>query len=145
MAEPEIGKSRLFYEFKASNQSDWMVLEAASLSHGKATAYLPLIELLHDYFRITPDDDYRLRREKVAGRVTMLTPSLQKTIPFRNVFALLGIVEGEDPLAQMDSQIRRRRTQDAARRVLLHESFHRPLMVIFEDLHWIDEETQTFL
>src|SRR5262249_20030515 len=130
--------------FKASSQSGWMVLEAVSVSHGKATAYLPLIELLHNYFRITPDDDYRMRREKVAGRVTMLDPSLQKdTLPY--LFALLGIVEGEDPLAQMDAQTRRRRTQDAARRVLLRESVNQPLMVIFEDLHWIDEETQTFL
>jgi hypothetical protein len=74
----------------------------------------------------------------------MLDPSLQNdTLPY--LFALLGIVEGEDPLAQMDAQIRRRRTQDAARRVLLRESVDQPLMVIFEDLHWIDEETQTFL
>jgi class 3 adenylate cyclase len=144
IAEAGVGKSRLVYEFKVKNESDWMVLEALSVSHGKATAYLPLIELLHDYFRITPDDDYRLRREKVAGRVTMLDPNLQKdTLPY--LFALLGIVEGEDPLAQMDAQTRRRRTQEAVRRVLLRESINQPLMVIFEDLHWIDEETQTFL
>jgi tetratricopeptide (TPR) repeat protein len=144
VAEPGVGKSRLFHEFKASNQSGWMVLEAVSVSHGKATAYLPLIELLHDYFRITPDDDYRLRREKVAGRVTMLDLSVQNdTLPY--LFALLGIAEGEDPLAQMDAQIRRRRTQDAARRILLRESVNQPLMMVFEDLHWLDEETQTFL
>src|SRR5499427_59216 len=53
VAEPGVGKSRLFHEFNASNQSDWMVLEAVSVSHGKASAYLPLVELLHDYFRIT--------------------------------------------------------------------------------------------
>jgi class 3 adenylate cyclase/tetratricopeptide (TPR) repeat protein len=144
VAEPGVGKSRLFHEFKARNQSGWMVLEAVPVSYGSATAYLPLIELLHDYFRITPDADYRLRREKVAGRVTMLDPSLQKdTLPY--LFALLGIVDGEDPLARMDAQIRRRRTHDAVRRVLLRESVNQPLMVIFEDLHWIDEETQTFL
>jgi predicted ATPase len=100
--------------------------------------------LLQDYFRITPDDDYRQRREKVAGRVTMLDPSLQNdTLPY--LFALLGIVEGEDPLEQMDAQIRRRRTQDAARRVLLRESVNEPLTVIFEDLHSMDEEPETFL
>jgi class 3 adenylate cyclase len=144
VAEAGIGKSRLFHEFKAKNQSDWIVLEAISFSHGRATAYLPLIELLHDYFGIAPDDEPRRRREKVAGRVTMLDLSLQNdTLPY--LFALLGIAEGEDPLAHMDPQIRRRRTQDAARRILLRESVNQPLMVIFEDLHLIDEETQTFV
>jgi class 3 adenylate cyclase len=57
MAEPGIGKSRLFHEFKLTSQSGWMVLEAFSVSHGKATAYLPVIDLLHGYFRITGEDD----------------------------------------------------------------------------------------
>jgi predicted ATPase len=62
------------------------------------------------------------------------------------LFALLGIVEGEDPLAQMDAQIRRRRTQEAVKRILLRESLNQPLMIVlFEDLHWIDEVTRAFL
>ena len=144
MAEAGVGKSRLFFEFKATSQSGWLVLEAFSVSHGKATAYLPLIDLLHVYFRITPDEDARMRREKVAGKVAMLDRSLEEeTLP--HLFALLGIVEGEDPFAQMDAQVRRRRTQDAVKRILLRESLNQPLMLIFEDLHWIDEETQAFL
>jgi predicted ATPase len=58
---------------------------------------------------------------------------------------LLGIVEGADPLAQMDGQLRKRRTLEAIKRILLRESLNQPLMVIFEDLHWIDEATQEFL
>ena len=77
MAEAGVGKSRLFFEFKATSQSGWLVLEAFSVSHGKATAYLPLIDLLHVYFRITPDEDARMRREKVAGKVAMLDRSLE--------------------------------------------------------------------
>ncbi len=46
MAEPGVGKSRLIYEFKATSQSGWMVLETFSVSYGKATAYLPMIGLL---------------------------------------------------------------------------------------------------
>jgi class 3 adenylate cyclase/tetratricopeptide (TPR) repeat protein len=143
MAEAGVGKSRLFYEFKVKNQSDWMVLEALSFSHGKATAYLPLIELLHDYFGIDPDDEPRRRREKVAGKVAMLDRSLEETLPL--LFALLGIVDGLDPFANMDEQIRQRRTQDAVKRILLRESLSQPLMLIFEDLHCIDGTTQGFL
>jgi len=143
MAEPGVGKSRLFFEFKATYESEWLVLEGLSFSHGKATAYLPLIELLYDYFGIELNDEPRRRREKVAGKVTMLDRSLEETLP--SLFALLGIVEGVDPLAGMDEQIRRRRTQEAIKRVLLRESLNQPLMLIFEDLHLIDDETQFFL
>jgi len=93
MAEPGVGKSRLFYEFKVKNQSGWMVLEAFSVSHGKASAYLPIIDLLHGYFKITGDDDSRTRRERVAGRITILDRALEDTLPY--LFGLVGIVEGE--------------------------------------------------
>jgi predicted ATPase len=143
MAEAGTGKSRLFFEFKAKNQSGWMVLETFSVSHGKASAYFPVIDLLHGYFGIDAGDDSRKRREKVTGRVVALDRSLEDTLSY--LFGLLGIADGDDPLAQMDAQVRKRRTLDAIKRILLRESLNQPLMVIFEDLHWIDEETQAFL
>src|SRR4029077_2899095 len=143
MAEPGVGKSRLFFEFKATSQSGWMVLETFSISHGKASAYLPIIDLLRNYFKIANEDDERTRREKVTGRVVALDRSLEDTLPY--LFTLLGIVEGDDPLAQMDGQIKKRRTLEAIKRIILRESLNQPLMVIFEDLHWIDEQTQAFL
>ncbi len=143
MAEAGTGKSRLCFEFKVKNQSGWMVLETFSVSHGKAAAYFPVIDLLHNYFKIVGDDDERSRRAKVIGAVLALDRALEDTLPY--LFALLGIVEGDDPLGQMDAQVRKRRTLDAIKRILLRESLNQPLMVIFEDLHWIDEETQAFL
>ena len=144
VAEPGVGKSRLLFEFRVKNQSGWMVLEAVSASHDKATAYLPLIELLYSYFGIESDDDSGHRRKKVSSKMATLDRSLeQDTLP--HLFALLGIVDGESPLAQMDAQIRLRRTQEAVKRILVRESLNQPLMLIFEDLHWIDEETRGFL
>ena len=143
MAEPGIGKSRLFHEFKLISQSDWMVLQAFSVSHGKATAYLPVIDLLQEYFAMEPGDDTRRRREKVGGKVLMLDRSLEDTLPY--LFALLGLSDGDDQLAQMGPQIRRRRMHEAIKRILLRESLNQPLIVIFEDLHWIDGETQDLL
>jgi tetratricopeptide (TPR) repeat protein len=143
MAEAGTGKSRLFYEFKVKNQSGWMVLETFSVSHGKASAFLPVLDLLHGYFKITGDDDARARREKIGGKALMLDRALEDTLPY--LFALLGIIEGDDPLAQIDGQVKKRRTLDAIKRILLRESLNQPLMVIFEDLHWIDEETQALL
>ncbi len=57
MAETGTGKLRLFFEFKVVSQSDWIVLEAFSVSHGKASAYLPVLDLLHSYFDIKSEDD----------------------------------------------------------------------------------------
>jgi predicted ATPase len=102
-----------------------------------------VLDLLHAYFRIAAEDDARTRREKVNGRIVTLDPALEDTRPY--LFGLLGIVDADDPLAQMDGQVKRRRTLDAIKRILLRESLNQPLMVIFEDLHWIDEETQAFL
>jgi hypothetical protein len=58
-----VGKSRLFFEFKAIGQSGCLMLDAYSVSHGKASAYLPIIDLLKSYFEIVPEDDDRKRRE----------------------------------------------------------------------------------
>jgi class 3 adenylate cyclase/tetratricopeptide (TPR) repeat protein len=143
MAEAGVGKSRLMFEFKATSAAGWMVLEAFSVSHGKASSYLPVIDLLHSYFGIDSADDARKRREKVGGKVLMLDRALEEAIPY--LLSLLGIVDGDDPLAQMEGQVKRRRTLDAIKRILLRESLNQPLMVIFEDLHWVDEGTQGFL
>jgi class 3 adenylate cyclase len=143
MADAGVGKSRLFFEFRATTSTGWMVLETFSISHGKASAYLPVIDLLRSYFKIAIEDDERTRREKVAGKIAILDRSLEDSLPY--LFALLGIVEGDDPLAQIDGQVRKRRTLEAIKRIMLRESLNQPLLVIFEDLHWIDEHTQDLL
>src|SRR6516225_9559629 len=143
MADPGVGKSRLLYEFKATSQSGWMVLEALSVSYGKASAYLPVLELLSEYFEISRDDDDRKRRERILGKVLGLDRALEDTLPY--LYSLQAIADTDDSLVQMDPQIRRRRTLDAIKRILLRESINQPLMIIFEDLHWIDSETQGLL
>jgi class 3 adenylate cyclase len=143
MGDPGVGKSRLVLEFKAIAHGGCLVLEAYSVSHSKASAYLPVIDLLKSYFEIANEDDERKRREKVAGKIVMLDRALEDTLPY--LFGLLGIMEGDDPLAQLDPLLRRRRTLEAIKRVLMRESINQPLIVIFEDLHWIDSETQALL
>ena len=143
VGEAGVGKSRLFHEFTIIAHSGCVILETFSVSHGKASAYLPLIDLLRNYFEITSDDDERKRREKIGGKVLMLDRVLEDTLPY--LFALLGVSEGVDALAEMDAQIRRRRTLDAIKRLLLRESINQPLIVVCEDLHWVDSETQSFL
>jgi len=140
VAEAGTGKSRLFYEFKATLPVDCKVLEAYSVSHGKASAWLPVLELLHDYFGIQEADDAPTRREKLRAA---LDPALSDTQPY--LFTLLAIAESPDPIAQMDPQLKRKRTLEALKRIALRQSVEQPLVIMFEDLHWIDSHTQALL
>ena len=79
----------LLFEFKAVSQSGCMVLETFSVSHGKAYPYLPLIDLLKNYFQLTTQDDERRRREKITGKVLTLDRGLEDTLPY--LFFILGL------------------------------------------------------
>src|SRR5216684_1910645 len=143
VAEAGTGKSRLFYEFKATLPAECKVLEAYSVSHGKASAWLPVLELLYGYFGIVEADGKSVRRAKIETRLSGLDSALSDTLAL--VYTLMGLHEGADPIAQMDPQIKLRRTLEAIKRILLRESLNQPLVVIFEDLHWIDNQTQELL
>ena len=150
MGEPGLGKSRLFHEFvgaychtPSNTSAACLVLQAFAVSHGQSSPYLPLIELLKDYFQIEPSDDERTRKEKINGKVLTLDRSLEDILPY--LFSLLGIEDPESSLQQMDAQIRRTRTFEALKQLFLRESLNQPLILIVEDLHWIDSETQGFL
>jgi hypothetical protein len=132
IGEPGLGKSRLFYEFTLLARSGCVILEAYSVSYGKALPYLPLIELLKSYFQMVSHDDERARREKVIGKVLGLDRTLEDTLPY--LFTLLGIDDPTSSLQQMDPQIRRRRTFEVLKKLFLRESLNQPLLLIFEDL-----------
>jgi class 3 adenylate cyclase/predicted ATPase len=144
VGEPGVGKSRLFWEFTHSRRTvDWLILECGSVSYGKATAYLPVIDLLKAYFSIEDRDEVRKIREKVTGKLLTLDKSLETTLP---AFLTLLDVEVEDQQWQsLDPPQRRQRTLDAVKRLLLRESQFQPVLVVIEDLHWIDSETQALL
>lgn len=143
MGEPGLGKSRLLHEFKSSIGGDCLVVEAYGVSFGKNSPYLPVVELLKRFFGFALDDSEHKRRAQIVGQVLALDKTLEDTLPY--LFALLGIEDATTALQQMDPQIRRRRTFEALRRLIVCESFNRPLVLIVEDLHWIDSETQGFL
>ncbi|MBV8451546.1 MAG: AAA family ATPase, partial [Deltaproteobacteria bacterium] len=143
VAEAGVGKSRLFHEFKLLSQHETFVMEAFSFSHGRASPYLPVIGLLKDYFRIGDQDDERTQREKITGRVLALDRALEATMPY--LFTLLGIQDSGNALDEMDSTVRRQRTREAIKSLIHRESLDHTLLLIFEDLHWVDAETQSLL
>jgi predicted ATPase len=102
-----------------------------------------LLELLRRYFNLQAADDPSARREKLRIMLGVLDLALEDTLAY--LFGLLGIVVGADQLAQMDPQIKRQRTLEAIKRIVIRESLNQPVVLIFEDLHWIDSQTQALL
>ena len=144
VGEPGVGKSRLFWEFTHSRRTvDWLILESGSVSYGKATPYLPLIDLFKAYFKITDRDDQREIREKVTGKLLTLDKALEPTLPA--FLTLLDVAVEDQHWQNLDPSQRRKYTLDAVKRLLLRESQVQPLLVVIEDLHWIDSETQALL
>jgi tetratricopeptide (TPR) repeat protein len=144
VGEPGVGKSRLFYEFIHSHRTQgWLVVEAGSVSYGKATPYLPVIDLLKSYFKIGDRDDARSIREKVTGKLLTLDRTLEPVLV--PLLALLDQPVEDVQWQGLDPLRRRRQTLDALKRVWLREAQAQPLILVFEDLHWIDSETQGFL
>jgi len=143
VAEAGTGKSRLIFESMADFRSTSTVLETSSVSHGKSSHGLPLIELLHVYFDIEAHDNEEQRREKIIQKIEGLDPQLKDVQPY--VFSLLNLNGADDPLLEEDESTRHLQTWECLKRLFVRESVRHPLTLIFEDLHWIDDLTEEFL
>ena len=144
VGEPGVGKSRLYWEFIRSQRTEgWLIIESGSVSYDQATAFLPIVNLLRDYFQIEVGDDARKVRETVTGKLLSLDRALEPSLA-----ALLWLLEVpiDDPQwERLDPPQRRHRALDGVRRLLLRESQAQLLLVLFEDLHWVNAETQALL
>jgi class 3 adenylate cyclase/tetratricopeptide (TPR) repeat protein len=139
-----IGKSRLFWEFTRSHRTQGvLIVEAVSVSHGKATTYFPIIELLKSYLQIESRDDTRRTREKVTGRLFSLDRVLEECLS--PLLWLLDVPTEDADWDRLDPPLRRQRLHEGLIKLFLRESQVQPLVLVLEDLHWIDGETQAFL
>src|SRR5262249_59435289 len=119
------------------------ILESTSVSYGKATAYLPVIDLLRVYFKIDDADDPRTVREKVTGKLLTLDENLHGAV--LAVLSVLGVPVSDRQWEALGATERPQRILDAVKRLVLRESQTQPEILLFEDLHWIDTATQALL
>ena len=144
VGETGVGKSRLVYEVTHFHRTqDWLILQAGSVSYGRTTSYLPVIDLLKAYFKVHDRETQDEIREQVTGKLLMLDRALEPTLPA--LLALLDVPVEDAQWQALDPPQRRQRTLDAVKRLLVRESQRQPVLVVFEDLHWIDAETQAVL
>jgi class 3 adenylate cyclase/tetratricopeptide (TPR) repeat protein len=137
VGEAGVGKSRLVHEFiHSQHAADCLVLETNSVSYGRATPYLPVIEFLRNYFGITIHQNTKLIRERVTRKVLALDASLQDSIP--PLLDLLDLLDDDDPFRSVELSQHRRYTYQAVVSLLLSASRKQPVLAVFEDLHWTD-------
>jgi class 3 adenylate cyclase/tetratricopeptide (TPR) repeat protein len=144
IGEPGVGKSRLYYEFIDSLPThNCTILEGGAVSYGKLNAYLPIRELLRAFFQIEDRDDPRAIHDKLAARLAELDESLHGVLPA--LTALLDVHVEDRAWRELDPGQRRQRMLDGVKRLFIRLSLEQPLILMIENLHWIDAETQTVL
>ncbi|HZS82232.1 MAG TPA: AAA family ATPase [Stellaceae bacterium] len=144
VGEAGIGKSRLVWEFVRSPATGgWLMLEAGGVSYGRDIPYLPIITLLKTCFELGDQDDAAAIGRKVGDKLRALGAAAEHASSA--ILALLGI-EVDDPAWRAMDPLRRRETiGKAVVQLLCRLSQRSPLIVVVEDLHWIDSETQMLL
>jgi cytochrome P450/class 3 adenylate cyclase/tetratricopeptide (TPR) repeat protein len=144
VGEPGIGKSRLVHEFiHGDDTRGWLVLETGAASYGRATAYLPIVRLLRDYFKVQDRDDDARVHAKVGASIAALDDSLAWTLP--PLLSLLDVAVDDAAWQELDPAQRQRRIVDALRRLFLRQAQAQPLVLVFEDLHAFDSESEALL
>ena len=143
-AEAGVGKSRLLYEFrKAVASEDVTFLEGRCLSYSRAAAYHPLIDILKANFDIQEDDGDSEIREKAKKGLKMLGADEASTLPY--LLELLAVKDSGVDKIPMSPEVKKNRIMEAFKQITLKGSEIRPLILAYEDLHWIDKSSEELL
>jgi tetratricopeptide (TPR) repeat protein len=143
VGEAGVGKSRLLYEFRHRLPQELGYLEGHCIHYGGAMPYLPILDLLRYYFEIREGEREMVIRKRVRERVLSLDQKLDGIIsPMQDILSLK--VEDEDYL-KLEPKQRREKVFEALRDLFIRESQERPLILVIEDLHWIDKTSEEFL
>jgi class 3 adenylate cyclase/tetratricopeptide (TPR) repeat protein len=145
VAEPGVGKSRLLRELaeRQHHRTGIEVFEAQAQSHGAAIPYMPILQMLRSFFEIGEREPDRTAREKVAGRTLLLDQSFAPELPL--LFDFLGIPDPERPAPQMRPEARQRALADVLCRLVNPPAQRKTLVLVVEDLHWIDPASEAML
>ena len=144
VAEAGVGKSRLCWEFIERARARGLVVhQAHCVPHGRLVPFLPILELLRGFFDISEQDGNDAARRKVAGTVLLLAPELTDSLPL--LFDFLGMPDPEHPVPRMDPEARQRQRCAVFTRLVQSRSRREPMVLLVEDLHWLDGGSAVFL
>lgn len=138
------GKSRLVHEFVHSETTQgWAIRTTGAVPQGGATPYLPLSGLLRSLFGIEDQDTHSVMVEKIERNIVDLDEELRVILPA--LHSVLDIPVVDEAWNSLEPPERRRRILDGVKALTMRRSQALPLLMVFEDLHWLDAETQTVL
>ena len=144
VGEAGIGKSRLTLEFRKKlppNETTW--LEGRCIHYGGSMAYLPILEILRSYFDINEGDREYVLKKKLEDRILTLDERLKNTLsPFQE---LLSVKVDNEAYLQLEPTVKKLRKFEAIRDLLIRESENQPLVVVVDDLHWMDKTSEDFI
>jgi class 3 adenylate cyclase/tetratricopeptide (TPR) repeat protein len=144
VAEAGIGKSRLSHEFCERCRARGLeVFEAQAQAHGQSIPLMPVLQMLRAYFGIGDREPERLTREKIAGRALLLDPEFGDDLPL--AFDFLGVPDPDRPVPQMSPEARQRALGRIVCRLINAPNRHHTVVLVVEDLHWIDEASEAML
>jgi predicted ATPase len=118
-------------------------LQGQCLHYGDSIIYLPILDIIKSYFEIEEGDREFIIRKKIKEKVLGLDEKLEHTIP--SFQELLSLKTDDEEYLKLEPKVKRERTFEAIRDLFIRESQNRPLILVVEDLHWIDRTSEEFL
>ena len=144
ISEAGVGKSRLIYEFrKAVSNEDLDFWEGRCLSYSRGVVYHPVIEILKDYFDIIEEDGELEIKEKITHALELLNQDETTSTPF--ILELLSVKDSDLSEPKLSPEARKEHLLSALRQIVLLNSTIRPLVIVYENLHWIDKSSEAHL
>ncbi len=144
VGEAGLGKSRLHLEFKKRLSNDnFIYLEGRCLQYGGSMVYLPVLDILRSYFEIKDGDQELLIKKKMAEKILRLDEKLNGVLPAFH--ELLSLKVQDQAYQKLQPMQKREKAFEAIRDLLVRESQDRPIILVVEDLHWIDKTSEEFL
>ncbi len=144
VGEAGVGKSRIIFEMrKMFPKEEYGYLEGRCIHYGGSIAYLPVLDILRSYFEIKEGEREFLIQKKMKEKILQIDEKLKTVLPpFQELLSLR--VEDETYL-KLEGKQKREKIFEAIRDLLIRESQDKPLVLVFEDLHWIDKTSEEFL
>jgi transcriptional regulator with AAA-type ATPase domain/tetratricopeptide (TPR) repeat protein len=138
-----VGKTRLLREFTATSHARGFRLLEAGAPHAGVSPLQPVADLVRALFHVSPEDAPASVRARVVSGLQATETGPAAMLPA--LLALLDVPDVDLAWSSLEPAVRRERMLEAVRRLLLSESHIQPLLLVFEDLHWIDAESRALL